>query len=212
MKQYTPEEEEQHVSDSSETFHFKFISQKIKAYKPFKVDDIIVDESSKVKYKITYIDSEFGLIYGRRVCLSGALSKNLHHITGMYSTFIIDADQINALLLGDAYDPSSKAKEISRQKREAYKQRVKQRKKMSRNARDVEAWCVKHLTVNSNIWITGNAQEDRIAGIHKYRIDSINYSSLSVVDTNNKCVFVYYDNFHRYNIYLTPPVVYGGKL
>lgn len=208
MKQHTPEEEAKLVSDSSETFNFKFISNKIKAYKQFKVDDIIIDESSKVKYKITYIELGLGLIYGRRVCLSGALGKNLHHITGMYSTFILDADQISAILLDGTYDPMAKEKAISKRKREVYTQRAKQRHKMSRDGEKTRLWCVEHLSEDQTIWITSDSFMDRKADKHEYAISSFGATGVHVVDRDGHPGFVGFDVMYQYNIYTSKPIVY----
>ena len=209
MKQKTPDEERQCIVDSSETWNFKFIYQKIEDYRRFSIDDVIVDEETKVKYKITYIDNDFRLLYGRRVCVSGALSKNIHHITSMHTTFIPDADQINAVLLGEQYDPAAKAKEISRRKREAYKQRLKQRKKLSRDESKARAWCATHLNVGQTVWITGDQFEDREANDHKYIVHSKSNSRLLLTDTRSgKACSVDYEDLHKYNIYRTLPIVY----
>lgn len=209
MKQYTPDEERERVSESSETTHFKFISQKVKAYKHFKTNDVIVDECSKVKYKITYIDDEFGLVYGRRICLSGALSKNLHHITGVYSTFIHDVDQINAILLNEDYDPVAREKIFAKRNREAYAQRIKQRKKIPSHPVYAKKWCDEHLKIGDTIWVNCSKIEDRDANLYKYTVQSINAGRLGLLNTrNNKKCEISYDNLYAHNIYLTLPVVH----
>lgn len=125
MEQNTPEEESKLLPlYDGAVVHYKYIHQKIAAYKGFRIDDILVEQGSNFKFKITYIDS-FGLIYGRRIILTGALGKNILHITGHHNTFILDPDQANAILLGEAYDPVAKAKQESKDRRKASRERNK---------------------------------------------------------------------------------------
>lgn len=211
MKQYTPETEAEHVSEDTETYYFKFIHRKVTAYSKFGIDDVLIDESSKIKYRITYIEPRFKLIYGRRVCISGALSKNLHHITGMHSTFIQDPDQINALLLGEEYNPSAKLKMESQQKKDAFKQRKKQRCKIPKGNDDSKTWCMENMKIGQDIWITSNAKEDRCANLYRGTVADIGQYLRIVNAKNGSDIILIYPQLHHFNVYLTCPVVYEGQ-
>lgn len=210
MKQNTPEEEKLLINESAETGYYRFIYQKIQAYKRYSINDVIVDESSKRKYKITYIDADYGFVYGRRICNSGALSKNMHHITGMHTTFVQDINQIDAMLLDSDYDPAAQAKVESRHKKEAYKQRVKQRVKLDNIHGDDRAAL---FSVGQTIWITHDSSEDRVAHLHNCVVNHIDKKSLHVTYATTGDLWSYWlSELWRYHIYLKPPITWRGTL
>lgn len=208
MKQNTPEEEKLCIGKSSEVAHFEFLSQKIAAYKHYNLNDVVVDESTGIKYKITYVDPTYRLLYGRRICNSGALSKNIFHITGLYTTFIADVDQVNAVLLGEDYDPAAKSREASARKREAYKQRVKQRAKCRYG--HFHDWCKNNLKIGQLIWITKYTSEDREADLYQYKVIAMNGQQLTLdtIGSQSYLQSINYDSLWRCHIYFTKPVTY----
>jgi hypothetical protein len=211
MKRNTPEEEALLISESSETTHFKFINQKIQAYKQFIVGDVVIDTYTKKKYMITYIDPDFGLIYGRFICNSGRLGKNIHHITAMYTTFEHDKEQVDAMLLGDTYDPTAKSRALAKQKREIYAKRVKQRKKVPGDPIAAHDWCENNLSENQTIWITTDPSEDRVANEWQYKVNSIGHH-LFLVDWIGNRVECMYSILWKCNLYLEEPIVYKELL
>ena len=108
MKLNSPEEEAKLLPISNDIDSYRFIRQKVLAYSQYRVGDVLVDTDTKYKYMVTYIDPEFNLIYGRRILRRGGLSQRRHHITGMFATFELDKDQVNAMLLGTEYKPWSR--------------------------------------------------------------------------------------------------------
>jgi len=207
VEQNTPEEEAKLVNRFDGNINiFKFIMDKIRLYKGFSVNDVLVNKEKKSKYKITYIDENYGFIYGRRICATGKLSNQLQHLTNHNAIYTLDVKQINAILLGGKYDPGAEAKAISKRKRIAAVKRQKERA-VIKQGREYE-WAIANLKIGQEFWAP-YTDEDRKALNYKLTVISlINCNGITVTHKNKKNFLLYYNDFKEYNFYLTKPTIY----
>jgi len=204
-----PKQEAEFVNDSNEVYQYKYILQRINHYSGCSCGDVLVDKKNN-KFAVTYIDPEFKFVYGRKICKTGKLSKQLSHITGMFHLMQIDPMQANAAILDENYDPTKAIKDKAARKRAAAYRRRKQRVKGLKDMteKEIETWCKNNLHVGQEIWWI-DTYRDRFAADYKYTITSIGQYRMTIVDdTGWEVTITYYGGFNYNNLYLDKPVTY----
>lgn len=211
----TPKEEKVLIRDSDDVFYYKLIIDKINNYQHLKVGDVVVNSNNN-KLMITYIDEKYKLIYGRKICATGDLSKNITHITGTFADIVkIDEQQINAILLNEPYDVSKDIKNISIAKRKAANVRRKMRlakpTQYEQNSQWI-TWLNANFSIGQKIWIV-HSSDDRYAHNQCASIHAISSDSLNIVYSDKPYPYIIkYDILNCFNIYLSKPPSYKDFL
>ena len=209
----TPEEEKALVYDTPDVSSMKHMMDRIRKYKDIAVKDVLVDKE-KNKYMVTYIDDVYGLIYGRKICKTGRLSKNIVNITNLYTMMEIDAEQVNSMLLGDDYDPAANAKAITKAKQKIYRIRVKERftgfKGLSND--ELAKLVPKHLSKGQQLWIVYTNDDSQVAH-HKCTITNVHKDGITIQTIgDNYLRNIQWHSFSWYNFYFSKPTTYQGQL
>ena len=193
---------------SFETKLYIKIAKAVEWARGWQLGDCVIRSSGSMikKWQITYIEPQYGLVYGRALLRSNTLGKDIINLTDGWQHYVIDPDQVEAMLLGQEYDPWESIREYDKEMKALRSALRQERFNISNNASDKELMDI--FKPHKYVWmIPKHVQLQELVGV-KCEITFVGPNAIELIALDTQKTFWRsWDIVRGYQIFFKEPVL-----